>query len=291
MSQQNFKKFMGISVTHGYYPDGQIDGVRLVPSPSTAELLRQYRLLWKAQPDGRVQGLLFGQTGTNGFLIPLPADASLVFHLYMPNPAWMRFTDPVQTPGERPLRFVHQANAPTLVQETGNVSPEAQAIAIEAKRLGAAAAIVLRGSVGHPLEGRDFRLAFHARTVPWTYFVVLRGYAPADTFGIVDDAGTWLFDEIQAAMQTDPVGYAREISYRAALSDRWPNARIHVFRSRESHAWQAAPRPGLQLRKYGDAPDTLIPNLPSPATSDFLVVSATKEGIFEPIITEQSLFA
>lgn len=286
MSEWTYRKYLGISIRHGYYVEGGRNDWRVVPSAATADLLRQHKLTWKEQPQGKeVLGWIHGETKDGEFLLPLPEDAQLVFFLVLVNPEFMRFTDPAMCPGQTPLRFVNAPNDLQLQLATGEVTGEIAELHQAAKRIGASAIIVLENKADRRLQDQAFKITFTARTAHWTYFAVLRGYN-GGTYEIRDKSQQVQFSDLTAAVLDPLNSLGRERAYLQALSQQWPGAQIRVFRSDTLMPWQEAARPQLELAYHGEDTEVLIGHLPSVSSSDFILVSATKDTMFEQISSQ-----
>lgn len=282
MSQWQYKTYLRLGLGHGYYGDGTCRDWRVAPSTQTTALLQGHRLHWKPQATGMDHGLVYGEMDGNNFLFPLAEGTVLVFFLYLSRPQFMGITNPAQCPGELPIWLENVVGSGDLRLVTGNVGPATAAVYAEAKRMGAQGIVCLKHGAGDNLTGRNFEYSFAAKQAKWTYFVVLRGYREEDVFAVVDKANGSAFEDITAAVKTQPQSHPRAAAYREGLLAAAPGTQVRVFQSVNALAWQSGARRKLELQQVNlEDTDTLIQHLPSPTTDDYLVVTVTRESIWD----------
>jgi hypothetical protein len=282
VSQWQYQSYLRLGIGHGYYGDGTCRDWRVAPSAETVALLQGHRLQWKSQATGIDHGLVYGETNGSDFLFPLAEGTVLVFFLYLLRPQFMGITDPAQCPGEQAIWFENVAGSGDLRLVTGNIGPGTAVVYAEAKRVGAQGIVCLKHGAGDSLAGRSFKCKFTPKQVRWTYFVVLKGYREEDVFAVVDKVNGSIFEDITAAVETQPQSYARAAAYREGLLASSAGTQVRVFRSVDALAWQSGARRGLELQQVNlEDTDTLVQHLPAPSTDEFMVVTVTRESVWD----------
>ena len=243
-----FLPLFRVHLTHSYYTDGRCTEFDIEPTLHTQRLLTNTRCVLQAMPDGiRV---LTAVTDQGVPLLPLPQDATLVFHLRLQNPDFILFTDLMERLPTAPL----YTNAGLTAGDELQLSLRPRHDGVPDPGVFADVVICQNDTVPPRASAPGvFCITFKAKKVHWTYYVISDLNKTAGQWQIVDtDTSAVPSLTFSAANRTDltqPPAPSDEIATR--LASHYPNMQRWRFVSDTQIPCQQAARKHLQLTYDG----------------------------------------
>ncbi|TVQ36085.1 MAG: hypothetical protein EA356_06355 [Geminicoccaceae bacterium] len=220
---RRFSPLLSLVVEHDFYAPGRPDGLRFVPDPTTAALLRGPDLVWRA-----ARGELLVAGVDDAWQGDAPS-LGLRFLVWSETPGFLAAAEAFVAPGDQMLRF----STERAVDEGGAIwrlHPAPAVTRAERRRTPADAVPPAHLPARRPLfdvvfelapatVGRRYRIRFEARKVFWTYYV--QGVAPATSLAVVDADGEETFAALGAPAADRAVrGLVFRSKRRLALAER-----------------------------------------------------------------------
>lgn len=269
-----FLPLIDLRLSHEYYTDRQCSDFLVEPTPSTRQLLDNYRWVLKTAIDG--VRVFAAANDDNTPFISLRPGLMLAFHLQLRNPDFALFTDLTQlahtalpiyanddtsagNPVPLALRTPEDSPGERRPPRTGNVFADVEIHYGEQ----------LPEIAGGP---KEFQVSFQARQARWVYYVVTDD--DDGQFRIEDKSAQPLMfgdpNPIDLSRQPDPADQIAQ-----ALAQQYPELRLLRFVSDDLIACRQQARRSIQLRLDGSQ---VIAALPNPALYNCSTVQVTRDG-------------
>ncbi len=258
-----------VRLRHAYYADERCVDFGVVPTRTTAQLLRNHRLLLRSFSGGsRVLAELVSGTEVEQPLVPLRPDAVLEFQLQLHNPALALFTD-LDAWREHVAPLLTNRNLAAGQGGVLELAPERLEPSLER---GAFAHVELRGLHAVSLGGSPpvFEVRFEPRKSHWVYYVIAEPSADAAAPAIEDAGGEsgLAFDAYRLHPPAEPsepvpLGVVFDAT-AAALAHQYPECVRYRLTSRAPLSCASTPRKNLRMTVGSDA-TVLTEHLANPA--------------------------
>ncbi len=249
-----YSALFDLEVRHSFYADGRCPDFAIEASAATRRLLRNHRCLLRARVGGVRVVTALDEAGQS--FLPLPADATLRFHLRLLNGDFALFTDLASIAREGEAVTVTYPVPPRLRSE---VFAEVE---------------VRPGS--RDLPASKLEIGFAAKQARWAYYCVTDLPANGGQLEIVDTAPEPL---VFSAGNRRELGQEPDPADRIALqlAQRYPGLRRLRFVSDQPVACRQEQRRNLELRLGGERLSGPLPN-PSPRSFTGLEIAGDTPG-------------
>ena len=254
-----FLAFIELRLRHTYYTDARCPDFEIEPTPDTHQLLKNYRCVFKALPDGL--RILIATTKNNGKfvpLIPLQTGLNFSFYLRLQNPDFPLFTDIAKTQPNNDEGTAGQLDLISCPSKTLRYDIPA-------------ANIELNGAPLNIANGPSkFEIQFQAKQAKWKYYLITDN--ASNKFSIEDKDDSSLVFGLNRAGGLDSIAQM--------LAGQYPNMQLSYLISNNLIACQQQARKSIQLNLNGH---TVLEHLPNPSLRNYATNEKQEEVLFQVI--------
>jgi len=246
-----FLPLLDLRIEHSYYADEKCLDFLIVPTPSTATVLKNHRCVLKSRPDGIT--VLITSNAPDEPFIPIPPEITFTFQLQLQNSDFSLFTDLTQftTQGDFKVIFhpvtALSGNDVFAIVDISNFSQKVSTIPAKCE------------------------IRFATKQSTWTYYLITDPGDKSVGFQIVDDDASKL-SYSQTDLKNNP---DTSDSIAEMLSKQYPDMRLFRFASDKLIPCQQVPRKNLKL-KLGES--TIFEHLPNPSYRNYSRINGNSNG-------------
>lgn len=248
--------FIELRLKHTYYTNERCPDFEIEPTPDTHQLLKNYRCVFKALPDG-MRILIAATNNGEGKLVPLiPLQTGLNFSFYLrlQNPDFPLFTD---------ITEIQLKNDGRIAEQLGSTHPSRTFRNDVNIKLDDAAPLDITNGPS------KFEIQFKAKQAKWKYYLITDNASKG--FSIKDKENSLVF-EVEADGCSDSIAQM--------LKSQYPNMNIFCFiSSRLIPCRQQGGKP-IELN-LNDSTSAVLENLPNPSLRNYATMETDQNGIQE----------